>query len=1013
MNLAEKSIKRPVSLMMIFLCFVVVGVISAKLLPLEYFPDTDFPNISVNIPYPNSTPEEAERQIIRPIEEVLATISGIKRMRSSSGANYSTVSLEFKWGTNSNLKAIEAREKIDTIRSQLPADIERIFVEQFSSTDKEMLKVRLSSKRDLSNSYDMLDRHIKRRIERLDGVSRVTLYGVEKKEIRIRLMSNRVIAHQVDLSRLAGILTTSNFMVTAGKITDGKRRFTVRPIGELKTPEEIGNLVVGKNNLKLKDIAKITHEQPILTNGRHLNRKYAIGLDVFKETGANAVEVSELVKAEIERIKRDPKLEGINLFFLEDMAEGIISSLDELTKSGLIGGLLALIVLFFFLRQWTSTLIVALSVPFSLLVTLACMYFLGISLNILSMLGLLLAVGMLVDNAVVITENIYRHQKIHNGSTTTRHTILAVNEVTLAITAGTLTTAIVFLPNIIRVSSEIMFYLKHIGVAFCVALGASLLIAQTLVPLLTSKLKPTHRERKKNAIDRLATRYKKILTWLLDHRRTSIVIIFITLFSVAIPAMFVKSDMFPEQGDRRLRLFYNINDSYKVSKVEGVVNKVEKYLFENKDKFEIDSVYTYYQYDYAESTIILKKGDEAVKAQKTIKNEITEGLPTLAMAAPAFERSGGGSGEKLRIRLVGPSTEKLIELSQQAAWMLGNIDGFQSVRSEAGSDTREVVVTVDRHRARKAGFTSGTIADSIAVAMRGVRLRPLQSDEGETAVWVEFQKKDKRSQQQLQNITLFNDSNQPVKLASLANFKVRQGSGVIRRENRVTAIGISMDLKDLTVNEAKEKIKPVMEKFKFPAGYTWNYGRSFDFEAETMKTMLINMALALALIYFVMASLFESLLFPGAIWVSIIFAIIGVYWFFLLTGTTFSFMAQIGILVLIGVVVNNGIVLIDYINRLRSQGLARNEAIIQAGFQRLRPILMTAGTTVFSLIPLCIAATQIGGDGPAYFPMARAIAGGLTFSTLVTLLILPTIYILLDDLRNWGRRLVRTAGKSQ
>jgi HAE1 family hydrophobic/amphiphilic exporter-1 len=287
----------------------------------------------------------------------------------------------------------------------------------------------------------------------------------------------------------------------------------------------------------------------------------------------------------------------------------------------------------------------------------------------------------------------------------------------------------------------------------------------------------------------------------------------------------------------------------------------------------------------------------------------------------------------------------------------------------------------------------------------------MHDEEGEIEVRVEFQKEDKRNLEQLQNINLFGENNNPIKLSTLADFTVRQGPPSIQRENRITSLGIAIDLKDITVNEAKEKISKVLGQYDFPPGVSWNYGRSFDFEGEAANTMLINTLLALVLIYFVMASLFESLVFPGAIWFSIIFAIVGVWWFFLMTGTTFSIMAWIGVLILIGVVVNNGIVLIDHINQLRAQGLSRYEAIVQAGGNRIRPILMTAGTTILSLLPLCFTTVAIGGDGPPYFPMARAIVGGLAFSTLVTLIILPEIYLLLDDLRQWSRRVLSSALK--
>ena len=1010
MNITDFSLRRPVMTLMIFLSFVVIGLISSRLLPLEFFPELDAPFVSINIPYPNSTPEEVEREITRPVEEILATISDVKRMVSDSSENSVNIFLEFDWGIDTDVKTIETKERIESIRNELPLDVERISIQKFNTSDMPVLIMRISSKRDLSNSYDMLNRLLKRRIERIRGVSKVEMYGVEKKQILIQLLADRIIAHKIDLNHLSQVLSNSNFMVTAGRITDANRRFTVRPMGEISTVDEINNLVVGDNGLKLRDIAYVSHEMPELEYGRHLNQTYAIGLNVFKESGANIVEVGKRVKGTIAEISKDPRMEGISLYLMDDLSDGIVSSLNELLKAGLLGAALALIVLFLFLRQWSTTFIVVLAVPFSLLVTLAFMYFMNLSLNILSMLGLLLAVGMLVDNAVVVTENIYRYQKLNPGKKNT--TISAVKEVALAITAGTSTTAIVFLPNIISSNNEIAIYLKHVALSFCIALGASLILAQTVVPLLASRIKSSPLNKKKRWIDRLVSRYERILSWLLKHRKTSAGILLLTFFSIAIPVKFVKSDMFPPQEDRRLYLYYHINDSYNLERVEEAVDKVEDYLFANKDKFEIESVYSFYENNYGLSTINLKKGRGAKKSQETISEEITSGLPELAVGNPTFERSrSGGSTDDLNIYLVGSSTEQLINLSHEVAWTLGQIPGFKNVRSRASVGNKEVLVVVNRERAKKYGFTPQEVASNIAIAMRGVNLRRMHDEEGEIEVKVEFQKKDKRNLEQLRNISLFGENNNPVKLSTLADFTVRQGPPNIHRENRVTSLGIAIDLKDITVNEAKGKISKVLGQYDFPPGVSWNYGRSFDFEGEAVKTMLINTLLALALIYFVMASLFESLVFPAAIWTSIIFAVVGVWWFFLITGTTFSIMAWIGVLILIGVVVNNGIVLIDHINQLRSQGLSRYEAIVQAGGNRIRPILMTAGTTILSLVPLCFTTVTIGGNGPPYFPMARAIVGGLAFSTMVTLIILPEIYLLLDDLRQWSRRILSSAWK--
>ncbi|MCK5330969.1 MAG: efflux RND transporter permease subunit [Candidatus Marinimicrobia bacterium] len=1009
MNLTEFSLRRPITILMIFTCLVVIGAIATQLISIEFFPEVQGPQIWVEIPYPGSTPEEVERQITRPAEEVLGTITGVKRIMSNSRENGAWVQLEFKWGENTAIKALEAQEKLNGIRHLLPEDVERFFVRKWSSSDWAILNLRISSERDLSNAYDMLNRNIKRRLERINGVSRVELYGIEKKQIRVELLADRIKSHNINLNQLSQILTQSNFSVTAGRITDGQHRFVVRPISEFQSVKDFENLIIGAHNLRLKDVANVSYQNPVLDYGRHLDRKYAIGLDVFKESGANTIAVTEAVTAEIDEISRLPEMAGIAIYYMDNQAEGILSSLRELLKSGLLGAFFAVALLFFFLRKFQTTMMVILAVPFSLLVTVALLYFFNLSLNILTMMGLMLSVGMLVDNGVVVTESIYRHRQ--NDKTEKLVAIKkGVKEVGLAITAGTLTTAIVFLPNIVNSQNEVSMYLKHVGLTIVFALGASLLIAQTVIPLIARHVRLRLSNPKATTVDKMVTSYRRVLVWMIGHHKISLLIVFLVLVSVAIPMKFVSKDMFPPQEDRRIRLRYQINGSYTIEKIEEAVDVIEEYLFANQEDFEIKSVYSYYNTNYAMSTIILTEKESAHKSLDQIKEEIRENLPKLAIAQPSFERRHRqGDGEGVRVQLVGKSSERLVALSHDVAWVLSKIPGFTDVRSQAEAGDEEVQVVIDRDRARQYGFSVRDIARTISVSMRGQNLRKLRAEDGEIDVRVMMQKEDQRTLDNLKDLPLFNDQGQVVRLASLADFKIRRGPRNIFRENRTTIMSVYLDLDDVTMDQARSKIRAVLDNYNFPTGYSYNFGSAFSYEDETMQMMMMNTLLALALIYFVMAALFESLVFPAAIWTSIIFAIVGVFWFFLITGTNFDLMAWTGVLILIGVVVNNGIVLIDYVNQLRSRGRTRTEAILQAGQYRLRPILMTAGTTILGLIPLCFGGTLVGGGGPPYFPMARAIVGGLAFSTFVTLIILPTIYITLDDLRNWSRRVLRLA----
>jgi HAE1 family hydrophobic/amphiphilic exporter-1 len=628
------------------------------------------------------------------------------------------------------------------------------------------------------------------------------------------------------------------------------------------------------------------------------------------------------------------------------------------------------------------------------------MYFLGLTLNILSMMGLMLAVGMLVDNAVVITENIHRHQLL--GDDTKTATISGVSEVALAVTAGTLTSIIVFLPNIVSDDSMLAVQLYHVAVTICIALLASLLISQTVIPLLTSKIKPPKPKKQSDFFDRVSEKYAVLLNWLIKHRYASAGLILATIISVAVPLNLVKTDMFERVEGRELRLHYNINGNFTLERVEESVDRIEEYLYANKQEFDIKSVYTYYETNYAMSTILLTNEDSAKLNATKVKELIESDLPKISLGQPSFEYMDRSGGDQLQIHLIGESSEALFGMMDDAMWRLEQIEGITDVRTEADEGSQEVQLVVDRARANRYNVSTQEVAQLVSGAMRGQRLRKLQDDQGEVDVVLAFQESNRQNIDDLMSTPVFISEGQSVKLSSLVDYRLTRGPQSIRRENRQTSIGITMNLDGITSQQARERISEVMDQMSFPSGYGWSYGRSFQQGEETMDEMLINMLLAIALIYLVMSALFESILYPSSIITSILFAVVGVYWFFLLTGTNFSLMAMIGILILMGIVVNNGIVLIDHVHQLREKGLDRYEAIIQAGKDRLRPILMTAATTVLGLVPLCFGTTQIGGDGPPYYPMARAIVGGLTFSTVVTMIILPMIYIFLDDLKQWG-----------
>jgi HAE1 family hydrophobic/amphiphilic exporter-1 len=989
-----------------------IGLLAARLLPLEKFPDIEFPGIFVLIPYEGSTPEEVERLITRPVEEALATLSGVETMFSSSDENQAQIFLQFGWDQSMGPKGIEARAKVDSIRHLLPTDVRRVLVFTGSLGDQPVLQLRISSERDLSDSYEMLDRLLTRRLERIEGVSRVELHGVDPREIRILLKPDQLAAHGINITTVRDLLMNSNFSVSAGKITAGGQRFSVRPSGEFGSIDEMRDLTLNDSGLRLRDVADIEMRTPDRNYGRHLDKQYAIGVAISKATGANMVDVTDRVIEEVEKVSKLPEMNGINIFSLDNQGDAVRESLGDLLSAGALGGLLAIFVLYLFLRQVTTTLIVTASVPFSLMITLGAMYFAGLTLNILSMMGLMLAVGMLVDNAVVVTESIFRH-RADNPEKPIEATISGVKEVGLAVIAGTATTIIVFAPMIVGAKTDMSIFLSHVAITIIVALIASLFIAQTLVPMLAARI-PVPPQPKSGAwMSRLTSRYTGSLEWMLGHRWwTALSISLVCVIGILPIALdLVKFDMFPQDVGRRLFMPYHVEGQHSLERIEQSVDKIEEYLYSNQEEFNIRSVYSYYDQGRAESTILLTDKDDATLSTKEIIALIEADLPQLAIGKPSFSFDQQGGGDGFTLQISGDSTKVLNDLAVEIARSLATVEGLKDVRSDGESGNKEVRVIIDRTRAANVGLSTQAIAQSISVAMRGENLREFRNQNGEIAVRLAFRDSDKQSIEQLANLPLYTPDGRRITLGTVASLHVARSPDSIRRTDRQTAVILSANLEDeVSADDVRPRVNSLMEQIELPPGYSWKEGRGFERQDETADMMATNILLGIACIFLVMAALFESLILPLAIILgSIIFSIFGVFLFFAATGTTFSFMAMIGIMILIGVVVNNGIVLVDHINNLRQEGIPRDRSIVIAGRDRLRPILMTVATTIVGLTPLAMGSTQVGGDGPPYYPMARAIIGGLAFSTVVSLLVVPALYVYFDSLAAWGRKVMRTA----
>jgi len=1006
MNLTSLSIRRPVTTIMLFISLVVIGLIASVRLPLETSPAASIPFVFVGLPYPGSTPEEVERNLVRPVEEALATMPGIQSMLSVATSESGVVQVRFHdWDLDMALAASDARDKLDAIRSDLPDDFRRYYVQRWSTNDQAAMHLRLNSDADLSARGQWLERSFKSRLERLPGVANVSIGGVAKQEILIALDQHRLSAHGIALNELVTTLQSANFSVSAGQISQDGQRVRVQPRGELQSIDSLRDLVLNPRGTRLSDIADIRLAPQRMDAARRMDGKPSIGVDIFRENTANLVDLSRAVRAELARMGEDPEFTGIGIEVVNDMGEVVVSSLSSLAEAGAVGLLLALVVLYAFLRHWPSTIMVSLAIPICFSMTLGFMYFAGITLNILSMMGLLLAVGMLVDNAVVVVESIYQEREKHPGQPLLA-SITGTRHVAIALSAGTLSHCVVFLPMMFTDVGIIKIFMAQIAVTISVSLLASWLVAISLIPMLSARMRIPAAV-KAPWITRLQDRYARLLRWTLLHRGWSVVgILTISLVSIW-PIMHTRSSG-DDLDPALIALHYQWNAAYTREDMAQDVERVEAYLDAHRDQFRIKRIESRYgEQSTARTWLRLETEDRAFNQH--VREQLRAGLPLSARAIIRVD-SADDEGQGLSFSLTGDSTEILHQIAADLLPSLSRHPDLRDVRIDLDDAVHELGVHVDRERAAAAGFSAQQVAQFIGMALRGTSLRDFHQDADEIPVNVRFAGAERYTTGDLDGLMLRTADGREIPLLALVNVDPEPAPGRISRINRQTMLRLQAGLApEVSMEDARAAVSGVLDQVQFPPGYGYTFeGIRFGISISGDEGMLGSIQIALVLIFVIMAVVFESLLFPLAILSCVLFSIFGVFWLFWLTGTEMNVMGSIGILVLMGVVVNNGIVMIEHINTLRRAGLPRLEALIAGSRERLRPILMTMGTAILAMIPIALNTDTVRGMLP-YHPMALAIAGGLAFSTVVSLLFLPTIYALLDDLRESTAKWVRKA----
>ena len=1012
MNLPTLAVRRPITTAMLLLSILLFGGIGLTRLPVAFLPEVDIPFIAVQIQLDNTNPAQIEREITKPVEETLATLSGITRLRSNSNADGSFIFMEFDWGRDLDILRMQVSEKMDQIEPELPEQIGEILIFSFNSTDIPVVEARISAEGvDLSENYQLLEARVLNRIQRVPGVAKVELDGVEPREIYIELVLDKIKEHGVDVGELIGLLRGASSNLVLGHVESGGLRYTARALGSFESVQELKELAINERGLRLADIAEISYEEPPMRYGRHLNRQDAIALTVFKESTANTVDVVNSVMAVIENdIDGDPLLQGVSLFVWQDQAAQITGALNGLTRAGLLGALLAVAVLYFFLRRLGSTLIVSMSIPFSIIAACGVMYFMGKTLNILSMMGLMLGVGMLVDNAIVILESIDRTKRREPDAK--KAALSGAQSVSMAVIASTVTSLIVFLPLIVGAKSGLTTWLGEVGITIALALTCSLFSSLTLIPLMSSRYLPAGRSEPIPLIAKTEDRYVRLLHWTLRHkwRTCALLVVAAGVGFLPMTAGWVDMSQFSGQVNERLYLDYEFTDFVYKSEAEDVVDLVEEHLEPLLEELGVASMYSFYTSNRAGTTLTLARKNKGDKEIKALRAKIREGLPEIPGVKLAFyeDADSGGGSTYFAVNFFGQDAGVLAKLGEEARRRLETVEGIQDITTSFGKARKEIQVSIDRDKAARLNLTAQDIADTFSFTLGSFRLPRFNDGTREVETSLGLRIADRENLADLKEIPFRDVDGRPVTLGDIATFEVIEKPEEIQRENRKVRVAVRATYEGEDWDEAREEIAGLMDAFDLPGGYSWSWNQRIIEQDNEGQEMAVNFLLALILIYLVMASLFESLAQPFSILFSILFALPGVFWLLAATDTPFNLMSQIGLLILMGIVVNNGIVLLDHTNQLRKQGMGTEESILMAGRDRMRAILMTASTTIIGLMPLALGGSEMGGL--FYYPLAITVMGGLMSSAVMTLVVLPYINWNVEFVAGWMARLWRESG---
>lgn len=1011
MFITNISIKRPVFITVIIIVFLVVGMLCYRGLSINDMPQADFPYVTVTIEQHGVAPDQMETNVAKKVEEAIGQISGVKHIYTNISEGVCNVIVEFDLAKSPDVAAQEVRDKVSSVRKSLPNDIEEPIIAKYDFSATPILSLAVSGTMDNRALSKIVDDVITKSLYTVSGVGSVNVYGKEEREIKIKLDLEKLAEYSLVPAEMVSAIQSGNMEMPGGKVTDGQSEISLRTDNKVKSLEDFYNITVGVRSgreIKVRDVATVSDGIKEKDSISYYDGKEAIGVDIVKQSGSNTVLVSDNAKKQLEFIKGTLP-PGITIDVVADNSVSIRDSVDEVVKTILEGCILAIIIVFIFLREWESTLISGISLPTSIVTTFIAMKVMDFSLNTMSLMALSLAVGLLIDDAIVVIENIVRH--LHMGKPPMQAAREATSEIGLAVMATTFAVVAVFVP-IAMVSGIIGKYFVEFGLTVAFSMLVSLFISFTLVPMMSSRLLKSERKTKKTFVGRfldwfndkfdlLGTGYSKLLKVVLSHRFITLIIT-IVIFVVSMRMIPLLGFSFiPSTDAGGINISVNTDSGLTLQaggdKAKEIEERLQKYP-------EVTHVYTTVSSDKISIYAKLTEKQEREKSSKQLASEIREELKGITGIELAVKASslGPNEGKDVSFVILGNNTEDMQAFAQKAKKVLSQDPHAKDVALDLKTGKTETKLEVDRDKVSDLGVDTSLAATTIQALFDGIDAGKFEWAGDRYNVRVALKDNQRKSLDDLDGIYVNGSNDQMIPLANVSKKVLSTSYSTIHRYDRLTQIELSTNVEGIPTGDfLNTYTNKLMKELDIPKGVIVKVGGMNEMMQEGFASLVTALLMGILFMFLVMAMQFESFLDPIAIMFSLPMALIGAVLGLYIAGSELSILSLIGIILLMGLVAKNGILLIDFTKQKRNEGLEIRESLVEAGAVRLRPILMTTLAMIFGMIPVAIGS---GAGAEMRAPMGHAVIGGLITSTLLTLFVVPAVYSLLDDLKKRFRR---------